>query len=360
MKFGAMIATHIDDWQILRFAEELGYDHGWVPDSQMIWSDCYAVLALAAANTSRIRLGTGVAIAPTRLAPVTAHSIASINRIAPGRAFLGIGSGHTAMRVMGLDPMPGRQFREYLRVVRGLLDGEEVEYTHRGETRAIRFLHRDLGFIDLEHRIPMYVAANGPIALGAAGAYGDGRISAGNEPAEGLSRSLAAIGDGAQQAGRALPDDFHTAALSYAVVLRPGETLSSERVIDEAGSMVTAGLHYWYEVWQKTGRQDFIAREAADDWAAYLEHVEKMETPAEKRYLQIHDGHCTYALPEERRFVTPALIRASGGLVGEPDEIIDQLRTLERAGLREITLLPPMASARENFRDFATQVMARY
>ena len=100
MKFGAMVATRIADWQLLKFVEELGYDTGWVPDSQMIWSDCYAVLALAAANTSRIRLGTGVAIAGTRIAPVTAHSIASINQIAPGRVFLGIGTGHTAMRVM--------------------------------------------------------------------------------------------------------------------------------------------------------------------------------------------------------------------------------------------------------------------
>ena len=93
MKFGAMIATRIDDWRLLVDAEQLGYDHGWVPDSQMIWSDCYAVLALAAANTSRIRLGTGVAIAGTRTAPVTAHSIATINQIAPGRVFLGFCGG---------------------------------------------------------------------------------------------------------------------------------------------------------------------------------------------------------------------------------------------------------------------------
>ena len=119
MRFGAMVATKIDDWKLLVECESLGYDHGWVPDSQMIWSDCYATLALVAANTSRMKLGTGVAIAPTRLAPVTAHSIASIARLAPGRVFLGIGTGHTAMRVMGMRPMMPREFREYLRVVRG-------------------------------------------------------------------------------------------------------------------------------------------------------------------------------------------------------------------------------------------------
>ena len=48
-------------------------------------------------------------------------------------------------------------------------------------------------------------------------------------------------------------------------------------------------------------------------------------------------------MPEERKFITPELIRASGGLVGEPDEIIAMLREQERGGLKEVTLLPPMA-----------------
>ena len=106
MQFGIFVATKIDDWQLIKYAEDLGYDRAWVPDSQMIWSDCYATLALAAVNTKRIQLGTGVAIPGTRLAPVTAHSIASIARLAPGRVFLGIGTGHTAMRVMGSGPVP--------------------------------------------------------------------------------------------------------------------------------------------------------------------------------------------------------------------------------------------------------------
>jgi len=364
MKFGAMVATRIDDWSLLKFAEDLGFDHGWVPDSQMIWSDCYATLALAAVHTSRIRLGTGVAIAPTRLAPVTAHSIASIAKLAPGRVFLGIGSGHTAMRVMGMDPMSGPDFREYLRVVRGLLDGEEVAFTHAGETRAIRFLHRDLDFVALEPRIPLYVAANGPIALAAAGAFGHGRISAGNEPAATLERSLSAVAAGAREAGRTLPDPFHTAALTYSCVLRPGEALTpgglTERVIDQVGAMVMASLHYWWELFQKSGSDDFVPDSCRDEWDQYLAWVDGMETPPERRYQQVHEGHCTYLVDEERRFVTPATIRASGGIVGHPDEILDQLHDLEAQGLREVTLLPPMDGARACFRAFADAVFDRY
>ena len=360
MKFGAMVATKIDDWQLLPYVESLGYDSGWVPDSQMIWSDCYAVLALAAEHTSTLRLGTGVAIAGTRPAPVTAHSIASINRLAPGRVFLGIGTGHTAVRVMGFDPVKPREFREYLRVVRGLLRGEEVEYTQAGETREIRFLHRELGFIDVEHEIPIYVAANGPLALRVAGEFGDGRVSAGGEPPERLRGCMDLIQEGAARGGRELTPNYHTAALSFSCVLEPGESSSSERVIDEVGSMVSASLHFWYELSRLSGSAAFVPEACASEWEQYLDYVTKMDTPEHKRYLQIHEGHCTYLVPAERRFVTANTIRASGGLVGEPDELVHTLHQAESAGLSEIALLPPMASARKVFKDFAEQVIERY
>ena len=359
MEFGVFVATKIDDWQLIREAEELGYDRAWVPDSQMIWSDCYAVLALAAENTSRIKLGTGVAIPGTRLAPVTAHSIASINRLAPGRVFLGIGTGHTAMRVMGMPPMPVGAFRDYLRVVRALLRGDEVDYTHDGVTRAIRFLHLDLGFIALDPPIPIYVAANAPRMLALVGELADGHVAMGNERPRVLSRHLDAIRGGAAKAGRALPDGFHTTALTTAVVLRPGEAVDSDRVVEQCGSQVAAGLHFAYEAWAATRDDAGVPHAYANVWQEYVDHVAAMRTPADRRYLEVHEGHCTYLVPAERRFVTPETIRASA-LVGEPDEVIAQIRAAEAAGLREIALLPSMATARTVLREFGERVIARY
>jgi alkanesulfonate monooxygenase SsuD/methylene tetrahydromethanopterin reductase-like flavin-dependent oxidoreductase (luciferase family) len=359
MEFSITVATKIDDWQLIKYAEDLGYDRAWVPDSQMIWSDCYATLALAAYNTSRIKLGTGVAIPGTRLAPVTAHSIASINRLAPGRVFLGIGTGHTAMRVMGMDPMRIRDFREYLRVVRTLLQGEEVEYTLNGVTRAIRFLHLDRGFINLQDPIPIYVAANGPLALRTAGEFGDGLVSVFNERPDVLQQNMQNVKAGAAKAGRKLPANFHIATLTTAVVLKPGEKLASDRVIDECGSQVTAVLHFVYEIFKQTGRQEVIPAAFHNVWEEYCVYVDKMQTPPAKRYLQIHNGHCTFLVPEERRFVTPEAIQGTC-LVGAPDELIAQLRQAETAGLKEVSLLPPMDSSRKVFKDFADHVMKRY
>ncbi|HEY2386954.1 MAG TPA: LLM class flavin-dependent oxidoreductase [Candidatus Binatia bacterium] len=359
MQFGVFVATKIDDWQLVCEAEQLGYDRAWIPDSQMIWSDCYATLALAAEHTRRIALGTGVAIPGTRSAPVTAHSIASINRLAPGRVFLGIGTGHTAMRVMGMDPMPVGRFREYVRVVRGLLRGEEVDYTQDGVTRAIRFLHLDRGFIDVEHPVPIYVAANGRRVLEMTGELGDGHVAMGNQYAPVLTRHLGAIRAGAAKAGRELPAGFHTAALTTAVVLQPGERVDAERVVEQCGSQVGAALHYAYEVWSKTRDDASVPAGLRNVWQEYVDYVAAMETPAEKRYLQIHEGHCTYLVPAERRFVTAETIQASA-MVGEPDELIARIRAAERAGLGELGILPPMATARTVLREFAERVIARY
>jgi hypothetical protein len=165
---------------------------------------------------------------------------------------------------------------------------------------------------------------------------------------------------GAEEVGRTLTGEFHTAALTFACVLRPGETLASDRVIEETGAEVAAVLHYWYEIYRRDGSDAFVSDSLRDLWNDYLKHVEAMATPEDRRFREIHLGHCTYLVPSERRYITPAMIRASGGLVGEPDELIERLRGMEAAGLKEVTLLPPMAAARANFKDFAELVMARY
>ncbi len=355
MKFSVTVPTKIDDWSLAKTAEDLGFDAIWVPDSQMIWSDCYATMALMAQATSRIQIGTGVAIPGTRIAPVTAHSIASINRLAPGRTFLGIGTGHTAMRVMGMNPMPLKEFAEYLRVVRTLLAGEEVDYTFRGVTKSIQFLHQDMGFRNTDDFIPIIVAANGPKALQIAGRYGDGLISAGAENPDLVSYNMGMVKQGAEAAGRSLNGNYHTASLSNAVVLRPGEKLTDDRVIDACGSFVVALIHFVYEIYEYTNNEEMIPEAMHGIWEEYRDYVDKMEMPKEKRFRQIHNGHCTFHPPAERRFITPELIESTN-LVGSPAEIAEKVRKAEAAGLKEISLLPPMAVFRESMNDF-TEVM---
>ena len=118
MEFGTLIFTKpqraITDPKL---AEDYGYSHAWIPDSHMIWGDVWACMALAAVNTTKIKLATGVAIATNRIPPVTVEAIGTINEIAPGRVILGFGTGHTGRRVMGLPPVKQAVFREEVRVI---------------------------------------------------------------------------------------------------------------------------------------------------------------------------------------------------------------------------------------------------
>lgn len=103
VKFGVCVMANVDEIDF--FGHALGYDSVWVTDSQMLFSDCYAVLALAARQTTSLRLGPGTAICGTRIPPVHVAAMATLNRLAPGRVHLGIGTGNTAMRTMGQRPM---------------------------------------------------------------------------------------------------------------------------------------------------------------------------------------------------------------------------------------------------------------
>jgi alkanesulfonate monooxygenase SsuD/methylene tetrahydromethanopterin reductase-like flavin-dependent oxidoreductase (luciferase family) len=359
MKFGVLANTSISDWELAVFAENLGYDSIWFGDSQMIWSDTYATLALAAQNTSRIRIGPGVSIAGTRIPPVAANAIATINQLAPGRVHMAIGTGHTAMRTMGFNPLKAKAFREYVRVLSALLRGEPVSYAWEGETHEIAHMHRGEGFFDFEHKIPLYVAANGPLACKTAGAYGDGRMTIVEEP-EQFARSTAQVRQGAQEAGRPMPDPFPQAMLVSILVLRPGETLASERVVDAVGAEVMAFVHGWWEGLLLTGREPAVPDACRDVWEQYKAFTRSLNLPIDELHRRVHGGHCTYLREEERRFVTPEMIQGSPPLVGTPDEVIARLRAYEAAGVSEVVILCPTAASREVYTDIKEQVMARY
>ncbi|MFQ5381658.1 MAG: hypothetical protein ACE5EF_08550, partial [Dehalococcoidia bacterium] len=89
-----------------------------------------------------------------------------------------------------------------------------------------------------------------------------------------------------------------------------------------------------------------------EDYCAY---AEAMDTPVERRYQQVHVGHCSFLPDGERRFVTPAAISLTT-LTGTAEEISSKVRELERAGVTQIMLIPPVPLAGKILRDFASEV----
>ncbi len=349
MEFGICVASRPADLDYVVEAERLGFGSCWMADSQMIWSDVYAMLALAADRTSTMRLGTGVAVAPTRPAPVTAAAMATINELAPGRTFCGIGTGNTAMRTMGHKPMRIAEFERYLDTLVPLLRGEEVDFAWRGDTAPIQHLMPDRGFVRFEPRIPVYVSAFGPRALALAARVGDGLItSVPPEPSavEALRDRLSGA------AGRDLePETFPVATLTTMVVLDEAESAGSERCRRQAGAFAIAALHYAYEQYSQFGRRPGGHLDTMwDDYVAQLEAV-----PIDRRHLRTHLGHNCWVIPEEERFVTEELIRQTC-LVGTAAELAARVVELEDAGLDELVLLPPLDEKEAVLAEVAAEV----
>jgi len=352
MEFGVCIPNKIDETGIAAYAENLGYRSAWVTDTQMLYSDCWATLALVAQQTRTIKVGPGVAVAPTRLAPVTANAIATINRLAPGRTFLGIGTGNTSMRLLGQPQMKLDEFAEYLRVLRALLDGKRVDYAYRGSTAPIELLMREFGFYALEPRIPMYISGFGPRAMALAGEMGDGLVfSIPRVPT--VEDALKHVREGTARAGRTL-EGFYTCALTPVAVLEPGEALNSERVVREYGPAIMASVHYAYDKWMRDGGDP--PRFMRPIWKRYCALLE--DIPRELRHIRLHDSHYTFMREDEAPLVTPELVRAVA-LVGTPGELIERIRELDRQGLSQLMFLPTVVNQYRLVETFSRQVMAR-
>jgi len=351
MDFGVSCAK-IDEIGFVVHAENLGYDFCWVTDSQMIRSNPWAVLALAAQATRTIRLGTGVAVPGLRLAPVAANGIATINRLAPGRTFMGIGTGNTAMRAMGQRPTGIRAFGDYIRTVRALLRGEEVDYTLNGLTHPIRFQNTELRYLDLDADIPIHVAGFGPRAQALAGELGDGLIT--GIPRGGkIPWALGNVQRGAEKAGRKL-DGFFACALVNLLMLEPGESLDSERAIAECGSAIMANVHFLVDWVKETGGDppDYV-KPIWNDYMAF--HAEREAATAHQK---LHESHYSFLDPEEARFISPEMIR-NFCIAGQPEEIVEQLHELERQGLNGINFIAPLKQQYRLIEDFSEKIMAR-
>ena len=165
--------------------EEAGWAGLQVVDSQNLSGDPYVALAMAATTTKRLGLATGVTNTVTRHASVTACSIASVQRISNGRAYLGVGRGDSALAHLGRAPARLGSFERYLRHLRLYLRGEAVPFDEIDIPSAIAPPMSELELADVppDSRIgwlangapvvPVEVAASGPRVITIAALHAD-------------------------------------------------------------------------------------------------------------------------------------------------------------------------------------------
>src|SRR5579885_1712781 len=115
--------------ELIRLAESHGFEYAWTYDSHVLWQESIPMLAVAARETSKIKLGHFVTNPATREPTVLARA---------------------------------------LRMVKDFMNGREVRWNDRD--LQLKWVRPELP------EIPMWVAGYGPKALGVAGRVGDGVI----------------------------------------------------------------------------------------------------------------------------------------------------------------------------------------
>jgi 5,10-methylenetetrahydromethanopterin reductase len=334
LDIGINLATSADSWRIVKRAEELGYTRVWFFDTHMLNADVFVGMASAAMVTSKIRLGTGVLIPSNRIAPVAASALASVNGLAPGRVDFGISTGNTARTAMGLGAVKLADMKEYIRIVRALLNGETVEWAFEGERRKIRFLNPEIGVINIADPIPLHISAAGPKARRLTAELGAHWLV----PTGSVSHAVGAIADmhKAWNEKRRDPHAYVASLIVGGCVLSDGEACDSVRAKAQAGPHAMIALHGAIEAEESGLPRRPLPPHLRPLYERYREIYRSYE-PADARYLTNHRGHLMFLRPEEEPLCTAELIRATTFTATKP-ELLDRLRSLRDAGYSHFSI----------------------
>ncbi len=163
--------------QFARAVEEAGYAGLWSFETQ---HEAFLPLAIAATVTSRISLGTSIAVAFPRSPMITAHIAWDLAKASDGRFLLGLGSqvkAHNERRFSVKFESPAPKLREYVLALRAILDcwqnGTPLRF--QGEFYQFSLMTPFFSPGPIEHpKVPVYIAGVNQMMCRVAGEVCDG------------------------------------------------------------------------------------------------------------------------------------------------------------------------------------------
>ena len=218
MDFGVVLQTNPPARRVVELAkraEANGFTHVWVFDSPVLWQEPFVILSRILAETERVVVGPMVTNPGSRDWPVLASTFATLNDAYGPRTICGIGRGDSALRVIGRKPRTLAEMVEAMRVVKGLVAGETVDY----HGTDLRFPWVDQGW-----DLPMWGAGYGPRALDCIGRHADGFVLQLADP-QILEWTRVAVMEAAAAQGRA-PGSVATCVVAPAYV---GDDIAHQR-----------------------------------------------------------------------------------------------------------------------------------
>jgi coenzyme F420-dependent glucose-6-phosphate dehydrogenase len=301
-------------------AERNGFDSVAVSDHFQPFrhTDGHAPAALPwlgalAARSDRIRIGTSVTTPTLRFHPsMIAQAFATLGCLAPGRIFLGVGTGESLNEVPSLGvewpPFSERLERlgEAVNLIRELWSGQRVTFQGR-YYRTLRAAVYDLP----PQPVPILIAASGPKSARYVGQAGDGFITTSGKPPKLYTDTLLpAVAEGARESGR------DPASLERMLEVKVSYERERERAVKEC--------HFW---------------------AA-------LALPNETRH-GIHDPL------ELERLADAEDVRAESRFIvsGDPQEQAERIGEYVQMGFRHLVFHSPAPDQRRFLRRFGAEVL---
>src|ERR671917_1914878 len=315
-------AEQFDPVTLLEFAveaERRGFELAGISDHFQPWRHtgghspaALAWLGAAGQRTSSLVLGTSVLTPTLRYHPsIVAQAFATLGCLAPGRVFLGVGTGEAMNEtpVTGGE-FPGRKERrqrlaEAIGLIRLLWREERVDFEGRfyRTERATIYDRRD-------EPVPIYVAASGPLAARLAGRVGDGFICTSGKDPSLYEELLGKVAEGASEAGR------DAGAIRHMIEIKVSYDRDRERTFTNTHFWAALGL----EPEQKEDIEDPLV----------------MERVARENLEQA-----------PRRFICS----------DDPEEVVEKIRVYTELGFDELLLHAPGHDQRRFFEQFGEDVL---
>ncbi len=195
---GASLDQVID---LAKRAEAAGLDSVWM--ANIFSFDAISTLALIGRETSRIGLGTAVTPTYPRHPTAIAQQALTTAAASRNRFTLGIGLSHQIVieNMLGMSyAQPARHMREYLSVLMPLARGESVSFS--GEHYQVNGIALTVPGAE---RLPVVVAALGPVMLKIAAELADGTTTWMVGPKTMAEHIVPKLREGAAGAGRPEP-----------------------------------------------------------------------------------------------------------------------------------------------------------
>src|SRR6185437_1949755 len=238
----------------VQVAEEAGVEAVFTAET---WGrDQFSLLTQLALNTSKIKLGTGIAPVYGRSPGVLAMTAATLDELSGGRVVLGLGtSGTRVIEHWHGQPFekPIQRTKEYIEIINMMVSGEKVFYD--GEIFKLQRGFKLL-FEPVRKHIPIFVASISPKSMASVGQVADGWMPI-YWPKSKFVAGKEMVARASVQAGR--PADAVECVATLTVVLNPDPVKAKMQAAGPISWYVTNMGDFYHQMLTRNGFGEEVA-----------------------------------------------------------------------------------------------------